>query len=216
MSTARYLTPVERERLLAAFQNPRDLLLAQLGLNTGLRCSELIGLRWKQLIHRGQPAPAFDIQRRALKGGRSMKRRSVRSRRIPLNAAAAAAIREYAFAAFGSAEPPLESYVFASRKRYPGVISRKQAHRVIAEAAKRAGLEGTVAPHSLRRVFARSCYKASGHDILATQVLLGHANFTSSAAYLMRDTTELSYVYDHLNLSGRTEVPRPTMAVAIN
>lgn len=215
MSTARFITPEECQRLLAQLTNPRDFLLAQLGLNSGLRISELLGLRWRQIIRAGAPAPAFEIPRRSLKGGRSENRRRVCTRRIPINAAAAAAIREYAFAAFGSAEPPLEKYVFASRKKLPGVISRKQGHRIITEAAKRAGLEGTVAPHSLRRVFARACYHATGHDPVALQVLMGHANFQTSVVYIKPDPSELAHIYDQLG-SPAAEAAGASRPVALN
>jgi integrase len=198
MSTARFITPDERQRLLAELASPRDVLFFQLAVNTGLRVSEILGLRWRQLIRNGAPAPAFEIPRRSLKGGRSENRRRVCTRRIPINTAAAAAIREYAFAAFGSAEPPLENYVFASRKKFPGVISRKQAHRIIADAARRAGLEGTVAPHSLRRVFARACYQATNFDPVALQVLMGHANFQTSVIYIRPDPGELAHIYDQI------------------
>lgn len=215
MSTARFITPEERQQLLAQLTNPRDALLVQLGLNTGLRVSEILGLRWRQLIRDGAPAPAFEIPRRSLKGGRSGNRRRVCTRRIPINAAAAAAIREYAFAAFGSAEPPLENYVFASRKKSPGVISRKQAHRIIASAAQRAGLEGTVAPHSLRRVFARACYHATGHDPVALQVLMGHASFLTSVIYIRPDPGELAHIYDQLG-SPAAEAAGANRPVALN
>jgi integrase len=216
MSTARYLSPEERERLLAQLTNPRDRLFAVLGLNTGLRVSSLLTLRWGQLIQNGQPASAIEIARRYLKNGRSKNRRRVSTRRIPLNAAATAAIREFAFGKFGSGLPPMGKYVFASRKRFPGVISRKQAHRLIANAAKRAGLEGTVAPHSLRRVFARSCYRASGYDIVATAILMGHASFLSSVAYLRPDPAELAHVYAKLDAPGAEARPPLLLPVALN
>lgn len=215
MSTARFITPDERQRLLGQLANPRDVLFYQLAVNTGLRVSELLGLRWRQLIRNGGPAPAFEIQRRSLKGGRSENRRRVRTRRIPLNATAAAAIREYAFAAFGSAEPPLENYVFASRKKSPGVISRKQAHRIIAEAAQRAGLEGTVAPHSLRRVFARASWHATNFDPVALQVLMGHANFQTSVIYIKPDPSELAHVYHGLH-SPAAEAAGASRPVTLN
>ena len=215
MSTARFITPDERQRLLAQLTSPRDVLFYQVAVNTGLRVSEILGLRWRQLIRSGAPAPAFEIPRRSLKGGRSENRRRVCTRRIPINAAAAAAIREYAFAAFGSAEPRLENYVFASRKKSPGVISRKQAHRIIADAARRAGLEGTVAPHSLRRVFARACYQATNFDPVALQVLMGHANFQTSVIYIRPDPGELAHIYDGLH-SPAAEAAGASRPVALN
>jgi len=119
MSAGRYLTPEEQHRLLAQLPAPRDRLLVVLALHTGFRVSELLSLRWRDLVDEsGRPRPAVAIPRRNLKGGRSTKRKAISGRRLPLNAAATAAIAEY-LVQLGPALSP-ESWVFASRKNPPG------------------------------------------------------------------------------------------------
>lgn len=93
------------------------------------------------------------------------------SQRLPINAAAAAAVREYAFAISGSGCPDPEVWVFVSRKRDRGVITRRQAHTILARAGVRAGLIGKVAPHGMRRAFGLDCYDLT-QDILLVRDLL--------------------------------------------
>jgi integrase/recombinase XerD len=179
-------------------------MLVILVLNTGLRISELLTLHWRQLVRNGEPTPLLEVSRRFLKGGRGPARKQVCSRRVPLDAAAAAAIREFAFARFGSGPVDRDAVVFASRKRYPGVLSRRQAHTIISEAALRAGLAEGVAPHSLRRAFARDVYAATNHDLVATQTILGHASPLTTARYLRPRQEELDQVV--LNLGTENVV----------
>jgi integrase len=185
MAVARYLTPEERTRLLAELPNSRDQLMIILGLNTGLRITELLRLRWGQLVQAdGRPKAMLVVARRDLKGGRSIHAKRVSSREIPLNEVAAAAIRKHAFSCFGSAPPPrMEEAVFRSRRRDGRPICREHAYDLISAAARRAGLDGCVGTHSLRRGYATDLYRLSG-DLTAVQGLLGHRHFNTTAAYV--------------------------------
>lgn len=199
MSVARYISPEERKALLQELRDPRDRLFFQIGVNTGLRISSILGLRWRQLIQDGEPVSILEVPRRFLKGGRSIHRKRITSRRIPLNAAAAAAVKEWAFARFGSGPVEPEAPVFTSRKRWPGTLGRKQAYTLLRAAAERAGLKSGVAPHGLRRAFANDVYSATGKDLLKCQVLLGHASPLTTALYLRPQEEELFNVVRNLS-----------------
>lgn len=205
MSVARFITPEERQAILQELRNPRDRLFFQIGVNTGLRISSILGLRWRQLMEDGEPVAILEVQRRFLKGGRGVHRKKITSRRIPLNATAAAAVKEWAFARFGSGPVEPEAPVFTSRKRWPGTLGRKQAYTLLRAAAERAGLKSGVAPHGMRRAFASDVYSATGKDLLATQSLLGHASPLTTALYLKPREEELFNVVR--NLSGPCAIP---------
>jgi integrase len=202
MSVARYISPEERQALQQELRDPRDRLFFQIGVNTGLRCSSILTLRWRQLMQNGEPVEILEVPRRFLKGGRSVHRRKITSRRIPLNAVAAAAVKEWAFARFGSGPVEPEAPVFTSRKRYPGTVGRKQAYTLLRAAAARAGLKSGVAPHSMRRAFAGDVYAATGKDLLKCQVLLGHASPLTTAIYLRPQEEELFNVVRNLPALG--------------
>lgn len=203
MRTARYLTPDERERLLGALESTRDRLLVVLGLHTGFRAVELLSLRWGQIWRDGRPLGEVHVARRHLKGGRSRHRKSIRSRAVVINEAVARAIREHAFATAGSGNPPREGFVFASRKRFPGVIDRRRAHEILVRAAKRAGLADGISTHSLRRTFGRSIMEladraAPGRGILAAQQALAHQKITTSQLYLRLAEEEVASLVHQL------------------
>lgn len=194
MSTARYLDATERSKLLAELQSTRDRLLWVLGVNTGFRVTELLSLRWRDVWRDGAPSPTVQIARGRLKGGRSRSRKSVRSRGVPLNAAAAEALRAHAFAMCGSGEPPLENWLFPSQKRHPGVISRRHAYEIIASAAQRAGLLPGIGTHSWRRTFCVNFYELCHHDITLTQRAMSHRSVLSTQVYLQRTEAQAAVV----------------------
>ncbi|MDP1578913.1 MAG: tyrosine-type recombinase/integrase [Candidatus Didemnitutus sp.] len=196
---ARYIDPSERAQLLAQLNNSRDRLLFILGLNTGFRITELLSLRWHQLWHRGKPVETVSVVRARLKGGRSRARHAIRSRHVALNAVAAAAVREHAFANAGSNEPNPAGWVFASRKG--GAITRRQALHVLVTAAESAGLSEGISTHSLRRTFGREVYSHSGNDLLLTQAALGHRSVLSTQTYLRRHEDEAQRIIHALALT---------------
>ncbi len=202
MGTARFIEPAERCLLFEQLPSARDRLLATLGLCTGLRVSSVLSLRWRQLWQRGCPVSVIEVPRRHLKGGQSAHRRRVLSRRIPVNAALTDAIWAFARAEFAGAEPNAERLVFESPRRPGFSLTRQQAYNIIARAGERAGLVGRIAPHGLRRSFAGDAYEATGHDLVATQLLMGHSSPLVTAAYLRPRQEELDAVVLRLPTFG--------------
>lgn len=194
MSAARYLTSDEKLRLLSELPSARDRLLVVLGANTGLRISELLSLAVGQVWRDGSPSAVLQVARRHLKGGRGARKRHVLSRRIPLNAAASTALSDYIIGRFGLRAPPPDAVLFKSQRHPHRAIGRLQAYLILREAAARAGLEGPVAPHSLRRTFAGDVYELTGHDLVATQKLLGHSSPVVTANYLRPGQDKLDQV----------------------
>ena len=86
--------------------------------------------------------------------------------------------------------------LFPSRKGSGDVaMTRKTGHEVLKAAFEKAGLNGKLATHSLRKSFAQRAYDASG-DIYLVQQLLGHKDVSTTREYLgvsyqkMRQTVE--------------------------
>ncbi|WP_221033284.1 tyrosine-type recombinase/integrase [Actomonas aquatica] len=210
MGVARFIEKPERELLLQTLTRARDRLLVELGLNTGLRVSSMLSLRWKQLWRDGDIVSVLEVPRRYLKGGQGARKKAMMSRRIPVNESLRGAILEHLREEFGELPPLAEGWVFRSQKRSPGVISRQQAYHVIRSAAQRAGLDHGVAPHGLRRSFAHDIYDASGHDLVITQKLLGHASVETTAHYLRPEEEKLDSLVLGLPFSNPKPAPLTT------
>ena len=78
-----------------------------------------------------------------------------------------------------------DALVFATRSGRP--LSRRNAHRAIAGAAKRVGL-GTVGTHDLRRSFLSQAV-GGGMSVLAAQPLTRHGSPATTARYLGDEQT---------------------------
>jgi integrase/recombinase XerD len=163
----KYLSEAEVDSLLAAAGDlppPRGLMAKaalELLYATGLRISELLALSRETVMRE-----AAMIRVRG-KGGRE--------RLVPLSKSA----REAA-AALIAASPD-------SRHLFPGRDTRRPLTRqgfdlILAETARAAGLASNVSPHVLRHAFA-SHMLARGADLRSLQLLLGHADISTTQIY---------------------------------
>ena len=75
-----------------------------------------------------------------------------------------------------------------------GRISRQSVHRIVADAGKRAGIEG-LHPHTLRHSFATHML-AGGADLRAIQEMLGHSDISTTQVYTHVDRTHVREEYD--------------------
>lgn len=185
---------------MASFLIPRDELLLHLGCATGFRISELLGLRVGDLYAGREVRRELVIQRSSLKNGRGVRRKKIRSRRVVLGESIRKKLGEYWAVRFGFVEPKSECLIFASRF-HGRALSRKSFWRILWVAAQKAGIPmERIGTHSMRKSFAAAVYAATGHDLLATQKLLGHQNPLTTASYLEFDEGRLDQVV--LSLGG--------------
>ena len=62
-------------------------------------------------------------------------------------------------------------------------MTTRAAHNVLKQAFEKAGLNGHLATHSLRKSFAQRLYDRTG-DIFAVQEMLGHKSVATTQRYL--------------------------------
>lgn len=82
-------------------------------------------------------------------------------------------------------------------------ITEKIVWTAVAEAAKRAGINKHVSPHTLRHSFATHMLEA-GADLRTIQVLLGHAKLAHTTVYL------------HLSRRHLQAIPSPLEAIEVS
>jgi integrase/recombinase XerC len=156
----------------------RDKAIMEIFYSSGLRLSELAGLRWDQID------PGAGLITVTGKGNKT--------RVVPVGSFAAEALEAWRrvrgnFAGF---EEPV---VFVSSRGRP--ISTRTIQERIRYWARRQGLPQKVYPHLLRHSFASHMLESSG-DLRAVQELLGHADISTTQVYTHLDFQHLAKVYD--------------------
>lgn len=81
-----------------------------------------------------------------------------------------------------------ESWLFPGEAR--GELGARQAHRRLAELARRAGIARPVSPHALRHTFGQRVY-ARSQDLLATARALCHRSTSATATYARADVSRV-------------------------
>lgn len=161
LTEARHLRddPAESARLTALL----EILYA-----TGLRVSELVGLRW----------PPFGDDARFL----VIRGKGDKERLVPLSEPARQAIEDYAGWRNDFIEGKTLPWLFPSRGE-SGHLTRQRFGQLLKDLAVQAGISPSkVSPHVLRHAFA-SHLLARGADLRAVQKMLGHADISTTQIY---------------------------------
>jgi integrase/recombinase XerC len=160
----------------------RDRAMLELFYSSGLRLSELCGLRWNALdLDEG-------LVRVDGKGGKV--------RLVPVGSHARKALAAWrADSGAGIEAVELRGRpVFPGRDRAAPITSRAVQMR-LRQLAQRQGLWKRVHPHLLRHSFASHVLESSG-DLRGVQELLGHADIATTQIYTHLDFQHLAKVYD--------------------
>lgn len=142
---------------------------------TGMRVSELVGLKREQL----------QLEERWVR----VVGKGNRERLIPIHARAVEALGRYL---------DFRQRRFAQRKTAPEVflgrggkrLSRVQFWRDLKDAARRAGISKQISPHTFRHSFATHLLRG-GADLRSVQEMLGHASLSSTQIYTHLDRRHL-------------------------
>jgi integrase/recombinase XerD len=166
------LTEADVEGLLAAPDTDtplglRDRAMLELLYASGLRVSELVSLSIAQL------SLDMGVVRTLGKGSKE--------RLVPVGEEALAWIRRYT----GEARPALldgrsAEALFVTRRAQP--MTRQAFWQLIKRYALRAGVAGSISPHTLRHAFATHLLN-HGADLRVVQMLLGHADISTTQIY---------------------------------
>jgi integrase/recombinase XerD len=179
-----FLTIEETRRLLEA-PDPehrlfwRDRAILEVLYASGMRVSELTGLKLTELELDEGIATVFG--------------KGARERLVPIGGPALRALGRY----LRDVRPGLEhgkgrGAVFLTVRGSP--MRRESVWRLVRDAARRAGLERDVSPHTLRHTFATHLIEG-GADLAAVQELLGHVDISTTEIYTHVDREYLRDVH---------------------
>jgi integrase/recombinase XerD len=179
-----FLSLDQVEKLLAA-PDPaktlglRDAAMLEVLYSTGLRVSELVGLRLAEVDH------AMGCVRCVGKGNKErlvpLGRRAIQALRLYLHKARGGLLR-------GRASP----YVFVNH--LGNKMSRVGFWKVLKAYGRRAGLPQRLSPHVMRHSFATHLLER-GADLRAVQVMLGHADISTTQIYTHVTQERLRQIY---------------------
>ena len=183
----------EIERLLAAVGADsssdlsvlmlRDRALLELLYGTGARISELMDLHVDDVAQLSPQMPILRLH------GKGDKDRLVPVGKVALAALEAYLVRSRPVIAAGGVG---QSALFLNARG--GKLSRQSAWAILQTAAKKAGLDGKISPHTMRHSFATHLLE-NGADVRVVQELLGHASVTTTQVYTMVTVDQLREVY---------------------
>lgn len=179
-----FLTQGEAARLVEAVTTDspvywRDRAVLELLYATGMRVSELTGMSLLDLDLDQESCVVF---------GKGRKQRVV-----PLGSVAGKVVRRY----LASVRPALDQGASAGAlflNHRGTALSRVSVWTIVSGAAKRAGIERSVSPHTLRHSCATHLLEG-GADLAAVQELLGHADISSTQIYTHLDREHLRRVH---------------------
>lgn len=171
------------ERLLAAPGDNdlgvRDKAMLELAYASGLRVSELCGLRFDQLHERDRIV--------------TVEGKGRKQRMVPYGAPAARALTRYLSGPRGRlAKGARTSILFLNKNGRP--ISRVGFFKRLKLHARASGVDAVVSPHVLRHSFATHLLEG-GADLRFVQELLGHADISTTQVYTNVDTRHLVEVH---------------------
>ena len=185
---------LSREAVVALLEAPdagtplglRDRALLELLYACGLRATEALALR------------IADINRRA--GYVQCSGKGRKERLVPVGSEALAWIERYLAearptlaAARGAASSPL---LFVGPRGRP--LTRQSLWQIVLRAARRGGLRQRVSPHTLRHCFASHLLEG-GADLRAVQMMLGHADISTTQIYTHLPSAALRRMYDRFH-----------------
>jgi len=184
LALPKFLTVKEVESLLGQpdeenVRGVRDKAMLELLYATGLRVSELIALRAKNV----------NLEDGFLlcvgKGGKE--------RIVPIGDSAARAVRKYLEEGRDKFLKESSEYLFLSQRG--NAFTRQGFWKLLKGYAKKAGLVQKISPHVLRHSFATHLLER-GADLRSVQLMLGHSQITTTQVYTHVSRKRLRRVYD--------------------
>jgi integrase/recombinase XerD len=153
------LSKEEIEKLVFATKNVNHRLIIQVGYSSGLRVSEIINLKWRDID--------FDRNLIHLKRAKGKKDRIVMLSQK---------VKEGLLNLSGTRQ----GYVFLTNR--DGKYTDRTIQKMIENAATKAGIRKRITPHALRHSFATHLLE-NGTDIRYIRDLLGHSNIRTTLVY---------------------------------
>lgn len=167
--------------------NLRNYALICLGMNSALRISDLLMLRWQDVYQFNEKKFVSHVV--------ITEQKTAKVTRIALNQSALHALKTYK-----SSIAMLSPTDFLFPGRTPDThLSRSQAFRIIKDAGQNLHFETDISCHSLRKTFGYHAWK-SGTPPVMLMAIYNHSSYHITKRYLGIDQDDKDAVFLHTNL----------------
>lgn len=166
----------------------RNYALVTVGLNTALRISDLLHIKWKDVYNEEKQ----DFYSHIYLNEQKTKKNTI----IVLNTSVKEALLLY--------KKHLEyynkeNYIFNGQKSTDKPISRVQAFRIIKDAVDALGLEEHISCHSLRKTFGYQAWR-EGTEPALLMTIFNHSSYEITKRYLCIDQNDKDQLFLKMNL----------------
>lgn len=165
----------------------RNYALITLGVNTPLRISDILSLKWKDVYSERKQCWRQHIS--------IIEKKTGKSNIIAINQAAINALEKL----YKNNCPAPTDYIFKSRNSTNKPICRSRAYCIIRTAAEEIGLEENIRCHSLRKTYGYHAWK-NGVPPAVIMEIYNHSSIEVTKRYLSINQDEKDEVTLSLNL----------------
>lgn len=163
-----FVEPIRSKREIAKIKkilaktSKRDLLMFSLGINSGLRISDILKLKVKDVLD----VDFIEIR----------EQKTHKFKRFPITDTYKDLLNALV------KNKPLDNWLFKSKRgNYP--ITRIQAYRIISDACEKAGITTKIGTHTLRKTFGYHFYQQK-KDVALLQTIFNHSTPTVTLRYI--------------------------------
>lgn len=181
--------PIRDRQKLEHFRNyykkeenkPRNYALIVFGLNSALRISDILDLKWKDVRNGAGYLNHIIV----------IEKKTGKKNVFVLNRATKEALEYYRKSL---TQFSLDHYIFSSQKVKQEPITRSQAFRIIQNAAQACGIKEPVSCHSLRKTFGYFAWK-NGTPPALLMSIYNHSSYEITKRYLGIEQLDKDEVY---------------------
>lgn len=208
-----YAYPIKDEKTINRISNYlvsngryRDNAIFIIGINVGLRCSDLRTLKVKDFLNEDG---SFKERFYLIEGKTAHTRKLKQNRHIAINEAVKEALR---LLLENTKDLSYDNYLFtgiSNRCAANAPLTRQSFDRIIKGIMRELRIEGRYATHTLRKTFGYHIMKQSGNDprtLLLLQQIFGHSSSAITLRYIGFTEEEIDDTYKKLNLGIQNQV----------
>lgn len=184
----RDMKKIKAIKVLLKARSERDHLMFVLGINSGLRISDIRDMKIEDIIDKDGKVK----DRHTL-----VENKTGKTKNYPFNENVRQAITDYT--ASLSEGFKMGDYLFKSREGKNSPISRQQAWRVLNDVAEAVGIKDNIGTHTLRKTFGYHQYQA-GTSLTLLQHLFNHSAPSITLRYIGITQDDMDDVVLKLNL----------------